>query len=177
MAPQELISWVIEALGELEDSVASDGAAGRTFGWISRLRQVDELYMRCVYIVLIAPNDEIPHLFSGETPNGFDFIYERFNQVILGGRGILRQTQGGLQFGNFTPMKTVHNAAHVSFQSLFTWKAASQHPEHLAGFPEKYLKHIRTYRSYLTHLGALFATGREKIIILNALQNLHGSAR
>jgi len=153
--------------------MTADIASGRTFGWITRLRQVEELYMRCVYVLLLSPDDEVPHVFSSETPNGFDFIYVKVNGAIFAGRGVLKDTQPGLTYGNFTPMKTIHNAAHASFQSLMTWKGSQMFPDSIKEWPPKFLKHVDTYRTYLDHVGSLFAAGRDKPTILAALKNMH----
>ena len=47
------------ALQQIRESITGDLAAGRTFGWITRLRQIEELYMRCVYVLLLSPDDEV----------------------------------------------------------------------------------------------------------------------
>ena len=70
-------------------------------------------------------------------------------------------------------MKTIHNAAHASFQSLMTWKGSQMFPDSIKDYPPKLLKHIDSYRSYLDHVGGLFAAGRDKGTILTALQNMH----
>lgn len=175
LPPQELAMLTVEALTELRASVQSDHLAGRTYAWMARLRQPDELYMRCIYALLLAPNEELPHIFSGDTPNGFDFIYSRFNEDVLEGRGELQETKPGLTFGNFTPIKTIHNATHGSFQSLMTWKGSRLHPQYVAGYPERFIKHIQTYCTYLDHVGRLFAAGRTKDVALTALRNMHTS--
>jgi hypothetical protein len=173
MPPQEMTTLVCLALAELRESFKNDAQNHRTFAWLTRLRQADELYMRCVYVLLLAKEEEIPHILSGEMPNGFDFIYAQVNKAIFDGRGVLKDTQPGLQFGNFTPMKTIHNAAHASFQALLTWKSSKDYPEVLKDFPEKYIKHIETYRAYLNQLGSLFAAGKDKGVILTVLRNMH----
>ena len=129
--------------------------------------------MRCVYVLLLATPDEIPHVLSGETPNGFDFIYAKVNEAVMSGRGVLKDTQPGFQFGNFTPMKTIHNAAHVSFQSLITWRSSRQHPESVKEFSEKFIKHIETYRTYLGVVGNVLAKGEDKNAALTVLKNMH----
>lgn len=173
LQPKDLADLTVQALSELKASVETDLQAGRTYAWMSRLRQPDELYMRCIYAILLAPNEELPHIFSGDTPNGFDFIYGRVNAAIFDGRGELQETKPGLTFGNFTPMKTIHNATHGSFQSLITWQSSKKHPEYLVGKPEGFIKHIETYRTYLDHVGRLFAAGRTKEVALTALRNMH----
>ena len=173
MPPAEMAELVRSALAELRDSVKNDAENNRTFAWLTRLRQPDELYMRCVYVLLLATPEEIPHVLSGETPNGFDFIYGKVNQAVLGGTGVLKDTQPGFQFGHFTPMKTIHNAAHVSFQSLITWRSSKQYPESVKDFPEKFIKHIETYRTYLGVVGNVFAKGQDKSVALTVLKNMH----
>lgn len=111
MSSQDLTNLVSQALQQIRDSVTADMEAGRTFGWITRLRQIEELYQRCVYVLLLSPQNEIPHMFSGDTPNSFDFIYEKANDAVFVGRGVLRDNQPGLNYGNFTPMKTIHKAS------------------------------------------------------------------
>jgi hypothetical protein len=171
--PQDVIALVHDALEEMRNSVQDDISGGRTFACFTRVRHVEELYMRCVYVVLLAPDEEIPHIFSGDTPNGFDFIYEQFNEKILDGRGKVKETKPGLTFGNFTPMKTTHNAAHGSFQTLFACQASKIFPQGLGDLPQQYIQHIETYRRYLHHTGQLFAAGRDKSIVLQALRNMH----
>ena len=101
MKPQELTTLVSQALLQIRDSASADMAAGCTFGWITRLRQIEELYMRCVYVLLLSPAEEVPHIFSGDTPNSFDFIYVKVNEAIFVGRGVLKDNQPGLTYGNF----------------------------------------------------------------------------
>jgi hypothetical protein len=174
MKPQELTTLVSQALLQIRESVTADGAAGRTFGWITRLRQVEELYMRCAYVLLLSPDDEVPHIFSSDTPNSFDFIYVKVNEAVFAGRGVLKDTKPGLTYGNFTPMKTIHNAAHASFQSLMTWKSSQMFPDSMKDYPDpKLLKHIDTYRNYLDKVGSLFAAGQDNATILTVLQNMH----
>jgi hypothetical protein len=174
MPPQEIIALVRDALEEVRNSLQDDIRGGRTFPWFTRMRHVEELYMRCIYVVLLAPDEEVPHIFSGETPNSFDFIYEQFNKKVLDGKGMVSETKPGLTFGHVTPMKTVHNAAHGSFQTLLTWKASKVYPrEKLSDLSQRYIQHIETYRSYLHHSGQLFAAGRDKGVALQALRNMH----
>lgn len=126
-----------------------------------------------MYVLLLSPDDEVPHIFSGDTPNNFDFIYVKVNEAVFAGRGVLKDTQPGLTYGNFTPMKTIHNAAHASFQALMTWKGSQMFPDSIKDYPPKLLKHIDTYRTYLEQVGNLFAAGRDKATILTALRNMH----
>jgi hypothetical protein len=173
MPKQELTTLVSQALLQIRDSVSDDSKNARTFGWISRLRQVEELYHRSVYVLLLCPDSEVPHIFSGNTPNSFDFVYSKVNEAVFGGRGTLKDTKPGLTYGNFTPMKTIHNAAHASFQSLMTWKGSQMFPESLEDWHPKFLQHIETYRTYIEYIGKLFEAGRAKAVILTALRNMH----
>jgi hypothetical protein len=173
MPPKELTDLVRAAMAELLESFKNDAQNNRTFAWMTRLRQVDELYMRTVYILLLAKDEEIPHVLSGDTPNGFDFIYAAFNRAVLDGRGELKETKPGFKFGTFTPMKTIHNATHVSFQTLITWRSSKQYPESVQGFPEKYVGHVEKCRLYLDQVGKLLGAGRDKSLVLKVLRNMH----
>src|SRR2546422_5826094 len=173
MPPQELTELVRAAMAELLESFKNDAQNNRTFAWMTRLRQVDELYMRTVYVLLLAKDKEIPHVLSGDIPNGFDFIYGAFNKAVLDGRGELKETKPGYKFGTFTPMKTIHNATHVSFQTLLTWRSSKEHPESVQGFPEKYTGHVEKCRLYLEHVGKPLSEGRDKSTVLKVLRNMH----
>jgi hypothetical protein len=105
--PGELARWATNALTELRDSIERDSAERQIFALITRSRQVEELYSRAVYILLLATDDELPHMLSGRMPNGFSFHYDRVNESIFGGRGILEKDSKA--------MEMLHHGAHVSF--------------------------------------------------------------
>src|SRR6266851_4101254 len=83
--PQKLAFWTRAAIGELINSVQSDLSDNRVLAYVSRWRQLEELYYRALYVIFIAKDVELPHIFSGEMPNGFAAIYRAVNRDILAG--------------------------------------------------------------------------------------------
>ncbi len=173
LTPEELTDLVRAGMAELLESFKSDARNNRTFAWMTRLRQADELYMRTVYVLLLAADEEIPRVLSGETPNGFDFIYAAVNKAVLDGRGELKETKPGLKFGSFTPMKTIHGATHVSFQTLLNWKTSREQPtDAVQAFPPKYVEHVEKYRQYLEQVGRMLGKGVDKSTVRQVRRNM-----
>jgi hypothetical protein len=171
--PGKLIAVVRSAMEELISSLENDLAANRTFAWLTRLRQPEEMYIRMLYVLFVADGCEVLHVLSGSPPNGMSALYKRVNEVVFEGRGELQAKKRGLNFGQFTPMDVLHNAAHGSFQALLTWLSIQSYPGYLKDFPQGYFRHLRTYCRYLAHIEDLFNAGREKGDVLAALTNLH----
>ena len=67
--PDKLLGWVQVSLGQIHDSILDDFKKNRHFGWLTRLRQIEELYFRTLYITFLIPDAEIPHWLSGDPPN------------------------------------------------------------------------------------------------------------
>ncbi len=67
--PDKLLGWVQMSLGQIHDSILDDFKSNRHFGWLTRLRQIEELYFRTLYILFLIPDDEVPHWLSGDPPN------------------------------------------------------------------------------------------------------------
>jgi hypothetical protein len=145
-----LTEWARDVMIELRDSITRDLDARQYAGYFFRLRQVEELYFRVLYLIFIAKPEEIPHLLSGEPPNGLSSMYEKVNEVVMEGRGALQKKHAGLNYGEFTAMGMLNSGAHMSFLGLLTWQAIPQHPEYLtpermqAGHKQGKLGHTRT---------------------------------
>jgi hypothetical protein len=92
--PVKLTSWVKAALGELKNSIQADLKENRVLAYMSRWREPEELNYRALYVLFIATPDEIPHVLSGDTPNGFAAIYRSVNNVIMGNRWRLLASPG-----------------------------------------------------------------------------------
>jgi hypothetical protein len=95
--------------------LSADLAAGPNFALILRLRQVEELYVRALYAMFVADEDELAHILSDEFPNSFAKMYRDVNAVVLEGRGALELEHTGPHSGVFTAMDTIDPWA--SFQS------------------------------------------------------------
>jgi hypothetical protein len=62
----KLSEWARDVMGEMRDSMCRDLDEKRLSGWFFRLRQVEELYHRTLYLIFIATPDEVPHIMSGD---------------------------------------------------------------------------------------------------------------
>jgi hypothetical protein len=175
--PEKLAGWVLSAMAELRESIMKDLMEGRMFAWQTRLRQPEELYIRTLYLLFIATEDEKHHILSGETPNGLSGLYERVNKTIFEGRGLLQTAQPGLTYGSFKPLDTLNDGAHVSFHAFVTCIGLIRNPEFLDNdFREKYFKHLNTYCNYLNYMRGMFKSGKSKDAVLDGVKNLHKPA-
>jgi hypothetical protein len=175
-SPANLTSCVHHAMAELRDSICRDLADGKLFAWHARLRQPEELYIRALYALFISGEKELPHILSGDMPNGLSGLYSKVNAVVFEGRGPLQVSQPGLNYGEFTPMDTLNDGAHISFKSLMTSISLAKNPNYISGYAGRYFEHLNTYCAYLNHLHGLFKAGRPKDVVLAAAINLHRPA-
>jgi hypothetical protein len=74
--------------------VIDDVNKGRIFAYLTRWRDPEELYTRVLYAMFVAPADHLPHIFSGDMPNGFAAMWKKVNEVIFEGNGMLFKEPG-----------------------------------------------------------------------------------
>ena len=169
--PDKLLGWVQVSLSQIHDSILDDFKNNRHFGWLTRLRQIEELYFRTLYILFLIPDEEVPHWLSGDPPNSLTKIYEAVNQKILMGRGKLIDRQTGKGLGQFTPMSLLHSGGHANYKAM----------QHVVAFElaqvvpniEPYLTHVKTYIDRIDYMKKLFEAGRDKQTVKEAITNLH----
>jgi hypothetical protein len=159
-------------MAELKSSLISDVQEGRLFSWYTRMRQPEELYFRTLYVLFLAADDEIPHILSGSLPNSFSTIYDKVNEVIMGGRGDLTATKPGLVNGQFRMIDNLNDGAHVGFGALQMVVNLSQNPEYLSFLPA-YLKHIENYCIRIDYMRRMFEGGKDKKTVMEAMINIH----
>jgi len=168
--PEKACRWTLYAIAELGKSIRADMDAERWLAVFSRSRQIEELYIRTLYTVFIASPDEIAHIMSDDQPNGLTARYRKVNEVIFEGRGTLDTVQPGLTQGEFTPMETLHQGAHVSFSALLLVIGLVRNPEYLEVYKSgRYEQHFSIYCTFLNHLANLFHDERDKATVLSAL--------
>jgi hypothetical protein len=80
----------------------------------------------------LAPDDEVPHILSGDLPNSFPHIYKAVNEAILEGRGEMTEVKPGLVSGEFRMIANLNDGDAVA-------------------------RGVRVHRSALTHEHARFA--------------------
>jgi hypothetical protein len=162
-------------MAELGHSICRDLTDKKLFAFFTRMRQPEELYIRTLYALFVAPSAELPHLVSGAMPNGLSNMYRQVNATVLGGRGLLLNEQPGLRQGTFKPVDTLNDGAHASFRAMMTCIGWSRHPEQVPA-PDAYCKHIERYCAYLNYMYEMFQAGKDRQHVLAGVQNLHKPA-
>jgi hypothetical protein len=163
--PAKMVTWALAAMTELKDSICRDLAANKVLAWYTRLRQPEELYVTVLYALFIADEKELHHILSGKTPNGLSRRYDKVNEVVLGGRGLLQVTQPGAGFGTYKPIDMLHAGAHASFPAFMTCIGIARNPSALPS-QEVYAKHLATCCTCLNYMREMFDGGKAKEHIL-----------
>lgn len=178
LSPGEVIDWTKRCIVELIQSVIDDVNQGRIFAYLTRWRDPEELYTRALYAMLAAPADHLPHIFSGDTPNGFAAMWKKVNEIVFEGNGTLFKEQVGLDGAVFTPMDTLNQNAHNSFSTMLTTiSVVRSKPEESQHRIKKHVEHWQKYVEYLNHIEQLFRAGRKKEDVLQATINMHRSVK
>lgn len=171
-SPIQMTFWTLGAMGELRNSIFRDLEEKNLFAWLSRLRQPEELYIRTLYCLFVATDEELPHILSGDMPNGLFFLYSKVNDLVFEGKGQMLTELSGLNYGSFRPIDTLHDGAHASFRAFGTCIALANNPEGLLPV-EKYRSHLTTYFNYLNYMHEMFKSGKEKKHVLEGVKNMH----
>lgn len=167
--PGRWLGWVRDSLGEFRDSMIDDRRRSRVLGWYTRIRQVEELYFRTLYILFLAADEEIPHILSGEPPNSFNSIYQKVNDEILLGVGNLSDGRYTLLYGQFTPMELINSGAHVDFRTMLLNAQKSLHFVDI----ESYLRHVHVYINRIEEMRKLFEAGKDKLTVQKRIAKSH----
>ncbi len=173
--PKKLAMWFKGAIAELRASMRRDMEEGRIFAHLTRWRQPEELYCRALYVLFIAKPQELPHLFSGEMPNGFRAIYRAVNNEIFEGRGLLETPQPGMSGGEFTAMDMLNTSAHASFPLFITAIGVARNLDYQKDFA-RHLEHLQKYCNYLNYMEEMFNAGKPKEHVLLGVKSMHKPA-
>lgn len=175
--PATIVDWTKRCIVELIQSVIADvnaPGAGRMFAYLTRWRDPEELYRRVLYALLVAPASHLPHIFSGDPPNGFLAIWRKVNEVIYEGRGELLKERTDPAGKTFTAMDLLNQNAHNSyFTMLMTFNVVRESGEGWKTYVQKHIESWQRRVEYLNHIEGLFRAGRDKAVILNAITNMH----
>jgi hypothetical protein len=177
-SPADIIDWTKRCIVELIQSVIDDVNRGRIFAYLTRWRDPEELYTRVLYALFVAPADHLPHIFSGEWPNGFSAMWKKVNEVVFESNGTLFKEQVGLRGEVFTTMDTLNQSAHNSFSTMLTTMSIVRFkPEEWQHRIKKHVEHWQKYVEYLNHIEQLFRAGRKQEHVLQAIINMHRSIK
>ena len=176
-SPATIADWTKRCMVELIQSVIADINApgvGRMFAYLTRWRDPEELYHRVLYALLIAPESHLPHIFSGELPNGFSAIWRKVNEVVYEGRGELLKERTDPSGRAFTAMGLLNQNAHNSyFTMLMTFGVVKDSGNEWKAHVQRHLESWQRRVEYLNHIEGLFRAGRDKAVILSAITNMH----
>jgi hypothetical protein len=170
--PEKMTLWAQTAMAELTESICRDLEAKKVFAWLSRLRQPEELYIRILYALFIATEEELHDILSGDMPNGISTMYQKVNELVFEGRGLLQTSRPGLMSGSFRPIDTLNDGAHTSFRAFMTAIGLARNPQYLPP-AENYCKHLQTYCRYLNYMHETFTAGKSKEEVLAGVISLH----
>lgn len=177
-SPADVIDWTKRCIVEIIQSVMDDVNKNRIFAYLTRWRGPEELYIRVLYAQFVAPDDHLPHIFSGDMPNGFAAMWRKVNEVVFESNGTLFKDQVGLTGETFTPMTTLNQNAHNSFSTmLMTIGIVRSKSEEWQPRIKKHIEHWQKYVEYLNHIELLFRAGRKKADVLQAITNMHRSIK
>ena len=177
-SPAEVIDWTKRCIVELIQSVIDDVNKGRIFAYLTRWRDPEELYIRVLYAMFVAPTDHLPHIFSGEMPNGFAAMWRQVNDKIFEGNGTLFKEHVGLSGEIFKPMDALNQNAHNSFSTMLTTiGVVRSQPDEWKPRIKRHIEHWQRYVEYLNHIEQLFRAGRKKEDVLQAITNMHRSIK
>lgn len=165
--PETAADWVKMCIVELVQSVESDIASNRYFAYLTRWRQIEELYYRALDVIFVADEREIPHIASNEMPNGFSAVWRRVNAAIYNGKGTLEQKMKGLSDGEFTAMDTLNSAGHASFAIIVTCIDVSKNRERWQPIINRHIAYWKQLCINLNFVAREFKAGknREQVLV------------
>jgi hypothetical protein len=173
--PERLTQWSLAAMVDLRDSIIADMEANRVFAWQTRMRQVEEIYIRALYVLFVASDGERPHIFSGATPNSVTVLYRKVNSLVFEGRGDWEILKLGESHGQFTTLEMLHSSGHASFGAILTAISFHRNPE-VCQQNEGYIQHLETYCSRLDYMHNMFKAGKSKADVLGSMIAMHRPA-
>ncbi len=167
-----MCQYVIEGLAHLGNSACNDLGNRNAFGFLTRQRQIQELYIKTLYLLLMAEQAEQAHMVSGEMPNSMVAYYRRVNNLIFHKQNDWEAITPGLNDDTFTIMETLHDGAHVSFRSLLMARGFYDHPG-LTMTPERFAEYIKKLIGKLQYMHGMFSGGHSKEDVLGGMQAMH----
>jgi hypothetical protein len=170
--PASIARWSMVAMVDLRNSIIADIEADRHFAWQTRIRQVEEVYFKALYCIFFAAQDELPHIFSGARPNSVMPMYRKVNEEILKGRGRWEVPQLGQTSGMFTPLGILHGSAHASYAAMLT-AISYANVRGVKARLDGFITHLNIYCVRLEHMHEMFAAGRDKQTVLDAMIAMH----
>lgn len=172
--PHNMAALVHDALRELGNAACNELAHDQFLAFISRLRQIEEIHFRTLYLLLFATPNERDHILSGAMPNGLRGYYRKINEAVFNGQGDWEAAQAGLYSGEFTVMDNLNEGAHVSYPAMLSARGWTKHPEHRIKL-ETYQTHLQSRLAKWRYIHQLFNTGKSREHVLEAVKTAYRS--
>jgi hypothetical protein len=169
--PHLMCGYVMDGLAQLGNSAGNDLANLNALGFLTRQRQIQELYLRTLYLVLLADPAEQIHMVSGDLPNGLGRYYRKVNEIIYHNQTDWEEVTPGMNGDTFTIMETLHDGAHVSFRSLVM--ARGYYDQELAMTPERFADYIKKMIAKLTYMHGMFKAEKPREHVLDGMQAMY----
>jgi hypothetical protein len=167
--PHVMAGYIAEGLSQLGNSACNDLANNNALGFIARQRQIQELHIRGLYLLLIAEPPEQAHMLSSDLPNGLSAYYKTVNDLIFHNQTDWEAQKAGLNGDTFTIMKNLHEGAHVSFKALLMAKGFYKHAMIT---PETFAAYIKGLLTKYKFIHGAFKSGKTQTEVLDGVQNL-----
>jgi hypothetical protein len=173
--PHLMCDFMGEGLSALGNSACNDLANRNALGFITRQRQIQELYVKSLYLLLLADPNEQAHIVSGDMPNGLAGYYRKVNEMVFSKQDDWEAVRPGLNEDRFTIMDTLNDGAHVSFKSLMMARSYFNRPESVMT-PERFAAYIRDRLIKITYMKGMFASGKPREHVLDGVRAMHQPA-
>jgi hypothetical protein len=170
--PHMMCAYVMDGLAQLGNSACNDLANRNAFGFVTRQRQVQELHLKTLYLLLIAQPAEQAHMVSGDMPNSMVSYYRKVNEVVFHNQTDWEAITPGLNGDSFTIMETLNDGAHVSFKSLLMARGYYDHAE-LVMTPERFAEYIKKQIAKLNYMHGMFKAGKPRENVLDGVQAMY----
>jgi hypothetical protein len=117
--PAVIARQALIGMTQLRDSMQDDLNGNRSFAFLTRFRQIEELFHRTIFYLFAATPEEIPHFLSEVPPNRFDHIFKLLNQRLCDERFTLdKHVIQAVGLPDQRLWTIMHETAHVSMRAL-----------------------------------------------------------
>jgi hypothetical protein len=117
--PVVIAEQAVININQLRESLRDDMKSDRSFAFLSRFRQIEELFHRTLFGLFAATPEELPHFLSEARPNSFDFIFKLLNERVCNGRLKLdKRVIRTVGLPDQTLWSIISQAAHVSMRAF-----------------------------------------------------------
>jgi hypothetical protein len=113
--PAVVARQAVIGITQLRNSLQDDMKSDRSFAFLTRFRQIEELFHRTMFGLFAATPEELPHFLSEAPPNNFDYFFKLLNKRVCNGRlNLDKHVVRTVGLPDQTLWSIMSQAAHVS---------------------------------------------------------------